>query len=318
MQLPDLRKLLTYYGPNGRPDANLDSNAVHFGLANNQEQGSVSQNEKLYLLFDRTQHPPRYVFSPANSPTTLWIESEPEDKSANISVYMVNEEGEIVQEPAGRSRFTLAQKEFTRFNRGKPWNIGLNRVDGTLLARQKAKWYGSDKFFERHGGEEYSDEGKKQRIDFSEKEDTYSVFLEEGDVLVWDETRWVEANPGSDTFGKPLMQLKKVAERLLTFELWNPDGSNKVALNLLKNSERWLPEKLKQNFKFISARTRSQYVFEVDKERMTLVPKDWLVKTENGWDKLETVDEIDAYVQRKLQGPLFVFEGVEKQGDGRC
>jgi hypothetical protein len=93
MQLPDLRKLLTYYGPNGRPDANLDSKAVHFGLANNHEQGAMAPGDRLYLLYDRTQHPPRYTFSPGNSPTTLWIEIEPEDESASVSVYMVNEEG---------------------------------------------------------------------------------------------------------------------------------------------------------------------------------------------------------------------------------
>jgi hypothetical protein len=315
MQLPDLRKLLTYYGPNGRPDANLDSKAVHFGLANNHEQGAMAPGDRLYLLYDRTQHPPRYTFSPGNSPTTLWIEIEPEDESASVSVYMVNEEGEIVQEPKNRAEFSLAQKEFTRFNRGQAWDIGQNRVDGTLLARQKAKWYGSDKFFERHGGEEYEEEGRKQRIDFGEKDDVYSVFVDEGDVLVWNGCQWSEATPGPETFGKPLMQLKKVSERLLTFELWNPEGSNKVALNLLKNRERWIPEQLKDNFKFVSARTRSQYVFEVGNERMTLTPKDWLVKTDGGWEKLNTVEEIDAYVERKLQGPLFVFDGVEKRDD---
>lgn len=315
MQLPDLRKLLTYYGPNGRPDMNLDSNAVYFGLANTKNQGALTPGERLYLLYDRAQKPPRYIFSPGNSPTTLWIEAKPGEKTAQVNVAMMNEEGTIVREPAIRSDFQLPQKEFAQFNRGLQWTIGENRVDGTLLARQKAKWYGSDKFFERHGGEEYEDVAKKQRLDFIDGEDVYSVYLSEGDVLYWENGRWNAAEIGPETKGKPLMQLKKVAERLLTFDLWNPDGSNRIVLNLLKSQERWSPQQIQQDFRFVSARTRSQYVFEVNREKMVLAPKDWLVKTESGWEKLDSIEEIDSYVDRKIQGPLFVFDGVEKKDD---
>jgi len=41
-----------------------------------------------------------------------------------------------------------------------------------------------------------------------------------------------------------------------------------------------------------------------------LTPKDWLLRTPEGWIKLSTVQEIDDYVERRLQGPLFVFDGV--------
>ena len=315
MQLPDLRNLLTYYGPNGRPDVNLDSNVVYFGLANTRDQGALSEGDKLFLLYDRTQSPPRYVFSPGNSPTTLWIEADPAEKEAKVHVSMMNEEGAVVQDPVTRSQFQLAQKEFAQFNRGMQWKIGENRVDGTLLARQKAKWYGVDKFFERHGGDEYEEASKKQRLDFTNGEKLYSVYVDKGDVLYWDNGRWHAAKPGPETMGKPLLQLKKVAERLLTFDLWNGDGSNKIVLNLLKSQERWSPQQIQQSFRFLSARTRSQYVFEVDKDKMTLVPQDWLVKTESGWEKLDTVQEIDDFVERKIQGPLFVFDGVEKRDD---
>jgi len=315
MQLPDLRKLLTYYGPNGRPDLNLNSDAVYFGLANTKDQGSVSPGNRLYLLFDRTQNPPRYIFSPGNSPTTLWIEAKPSDSGAEVTVAMMNEEGDIVREPATRSQFDLPQKEFAQFHRGAQWKIGENRVDGTLLARQKAKWYGSDKFFERHGGDEYEEMAKKQRVDFSDGEEVYSVYLSKGDSVFWDGERWQVAELGPQTEGKPLMQLKKVADRLLTFDLWNGDGTHKVVLNLLRSQERWSPQKIQQDFRFVSARTRSQYVFEVDKGKMTLAPQDWLVKTDSGWEKLDTIEEIDDFVERKVQGPLFVFDGVEKRDD---
>lgn len=315
MELPDLRKLLTYYGPNARPDAHIDSNAVYFSLVNNKGMAPIAEEEKLYLLYDRNEKPPRYVFSPANSATTLWIEAEPGKEAATVYVNMVNEEGEIVSSPSDRAEFVLPQKEMTRIARGEPWQVGDQKVDGTLLARQKAKWYGNDRFFEKHGGEEYVSAAQKQRIDFGESDSAYSVFLSDGDILYWDGSKWSQAEPGPETIGKPLMQLKKMTDRILTFELWNEDGSQKMALNVLKSQERWSPEQLRDSFRFISARTRSQYIFEVGKERMTLSPRDWLVKTENGWEKLDTVEEIDDFVERKIQGPLFVFDGVEKKED---
>ncbi|MCP5507977.1 MAG: hypothetical protein H7A37_06730 [Chlamydiales bacterium] len=47
--------------------------------------------------------------------------------------------------------------------------LGKWRVDGTLLARQRARWYGPDMFLKRHGGDEFKDVSGKRRIDFGEK-----------------------------------------------------------------------------------------------------------------------------------------------------
>ncbi|MCB1149008.1 MAG: hypothetical protein KDK48_02490 [Chlamydiia bacterium] len=315
MQLPDLSKVLTYLGPNGRPDVARESGSIYFALSGNKDQAAAEPGEKLYLLYDRQQKPPRYVFSPDNRPTSLWIEAEPQDKATRVTVSMLNEEGEVIQEPRVRADFTLPQKEFVRFARGDNWQLGEWRVDGTLLARQKAKWFGDDKFFERHGGEEFEAVKGKQRIDFGEEEGGYSVFLGENEILVWDGKQWKEASPGPDTLGKPILVMRKGSERLLTFDLWNPEGSSKLTLNLLKAQERWIPEQLQSEFKFIAAKTRSQYIFEVGGKKMTLTPQDWLVKTENGWEKLDTIEEIDGYIDRKIVGPMFVFDGVERLDD---
>jgi len=64
--------------------------------------------------------------------------------------------------------------------------------------------------------------------------------------------------------GKPLLVVKKVDERLMTFEVWDSEGKTKIALNLLKSSEPPPPVQLLQSFKFVSSRTRSQFVFEIN------------------------------------------------------
>ena len=48
---------------------------------------------------------------------------------------------------------------------------------------------------------------------------------------------------------------------------------------------------------------------------MTLTPQDWLLYIDKGWRKLSTPEEIDAYVDRKTLGYLFIFDAVEKRDD---
>lgn len=313
MQLPDLRKYLIYYGKNDRPDAKDAHPLLHFGFTGNKTATSASPGEKLYIFYDRNVSPPQYVFSPGNAETPLWIQATATDREATVKVGMKNEHGQAIQEPWSHAQFTISQKEFVRT--GIPWEIGKLRVDGSLLARQKARWYGVDRFLENHGGKEYSSYTGKQRIDFGEGEGVYSVFIGADNGLKWDNDRWKAVQPGPDSLGYPLLMIKKIEDRLMQLELWDMDGQSKIALNLLKSTEPWMPQNVLQNFKFLGSRTRSQFVFEVNKERMLLSPKDWLVLTAGGWKKLSTPEEVDDYVNRKLVGILFVFDGIERKGD---
>lgn len=314
LQIPDLKPVLLYYGRNGRPDANEENTMLHFAVASTKLPVSIAPKKKLYLVYDKKQNPPRYIFSPDNAETSLWITATSQGNEALVKVRMRNENGEVVSTPESNAEFTIPEKEYVRFG-GVPWEIGKWRVDGTLLARQKARWYGKDVFLEKHGGPEFSDYQDKQRVDFGEGDDIYSVYVGINDPLVWDEEHWKEVKPGPESLGKPLLVVKKIDERILTFELWDVEGKGKVVLNLLKTAETMTPQNLDKTFKFVGARTRSQFVFEVNKERMLLSPHDWLLLTPGGWQKLTTPQEIDDYVNRKLVGPLFVFDGIERKED---
>jgi hypothetical protein len=319
LQLPDLRQQLHYYGKNGRPDAQSDHLLLHFSLGANKVIVSIPPREKLYLIFDRKTTPGRYIFSPNNEKSSLWLEASLVDSEVQIQLTLENDKGEKIQEPEAFAQFRLPEKEFIRYGAGTTWELGPYRVDGTLLARQHARWFGIDRFLERHGGEEYKFTFNKHRIDFTENEDLYSVFVSVGDCLIWDHNRWKAVTPGKDSFGYPLLVVKKIEERLMGLELWDVEGKGKVSLNLLKSSEPWTIQNsqsvLQHIFKFVGARTRLQSVFEINRERMILKPSDWLLLTTKGWKKLATPEEIDQYVKRKLIGTLFVFEGVKRKDE---
>jgi hypothetical protein len=317
MQLPDLKPQLIYYGKNGRPDAQSTHTLLHFSLNGNKAVVSIPPEEKLYLVYDRKGTPGRYSFSPQNEKTSLWIEGRLGDNEVHIQVNLENDKGEKITEPESLIQFRLPEKEFIRYA-GTSWEIGTFRVDGTLLARQKARWFGQDRFLEHHGGEDYQHSIGKQRIDFGENDDLYSVFVKLGDCLIWEQNRWKMVSPGEGSLGHPLLVVKKIDERLMTFELWDVEGKGKILLNLLKSTEPWAVQNaqaLQHMFKFVGARTRTQCVFEINRERVVLRPSDWLLLTPKGWKKLSTEEEIDNYVKRKLTGTLFVFEGIKRKDE---
>jgi hypothetical protein len=278
---------------------------------------STPPGDKLYLIYDRKSTSGRYGFSPQNEKTSLWIEGTPIDNEVQIQVILENDKGEKIIEPEAFAQFRLPEKEFIRYA-GTSWEIGSFRVDGTLLARQKARWCGVDRFLEQHGGEDYQQNIGKQRIDFGENDDLYSVFVKAGDCLIWDQNHWKVVPPGEESLGYPLLIVKKIDERLLTFELWDIEGKGKILLNLLKSTEPWTvqtAQSLQHVFKFVGARTRTQCVFEINRQRVILRPSDWLLLTPKGWKKLSTEEDIDNYVKRKLSGTLFVFEGISRKDE---
>lgn len=318
LQLPDLKSQLTYNGRNGRPDASAENTLLHFSLAGNKKILSITPGEKIYLAFDKNSKPSRYYFSPDNEKTALWIECQLMDNNeVAVQVNMEDENGERILEPEAHAQFRMPEKDFVRAA-GETWELGTQRVDGTLLARQRARWFGQDRFLKKHGGSEFQNIDEKQRIDFGEGDDLYYVFVQLGDCLVWDESRWRVIEPGEETLKNPLLVVKKIDDRLMSFELWDVDGKGKVALNLLKSSEPWAAnnaQTIQKAFKFVGARTRTQCLFEINKERMIIKPSDWLLMTPQGWKKLDKEEDIDKFVQRKTIGMLFVFEGWTRKED---
>lgn len=308
MELPNIQPSLSYHGTNHRPDADFGGSVLHFSLKGDPQPASVAAGEPLYLRAGEGG----YVFSPNNEETSLWLTAEAGQGEALVKVRMRNDEGVVIDEPASLASFTLKEKEFLGWRNGK-WEIGDFRVDGTLLARQKARWYGEDVFIEKHGGEAYAPFRGKQRVDFGEGSDAYYVFVKEGDCLAWDGGRWRQIPLGLESRNYPLLCVKKLADKIMSFDLWDVGGNKKMPLNLIKSTEVWFPKVVEQDLKFVGARTRTQSIVEMKGERMTLKPLDWLVMTSDGWKKLETEKEVDDYVERKVVGPLFVFRGIEKK-----
>jgi len=317
LQLPDLRRVLVYYGKNNRPDADPSKVVMHFAFIGSKGPSAVTPGKKFYLAYDKKQAPARYTFSPDNAATSLWIEvlppASPDSKDVVVTVGMQSDQGEVLREPGIHARFPLVEKPQPKAE-VVVWEIGKFRVDGTLLARQKARWFGMDCFLDKHGGKEFLSCIGRQRIDFGEGNDIYSVYIRLGEILLWKNERWHPA-ANEDTVGQPILVAAKIDDRLMTFDLWDAEGKGKTILNLLKSSDAPIPANIIQGLKFVGAKTRSLFVFEYNKERLTLRPNDWIVFIDKQAKVLKSVGDIDEYVDRKAAGFLLTFDTVERRDD---
>jgi len=314
MRLPDLRCYVIFYGVNKRPDVDPLNPLLHIGLRDVEDIESVNTGDRLFLIYDRSSAPGKYIFSPDNEETDLWIVATHKNNKLEINVKMVGGDGTLVSEPSAFAIFELSAREPFR-NSSNIWDVGGYRVDPGLLARQRARWYGKDLFLENHGWEEYPNAVGKQRIDFTEEEDKYySVYLGDDDCMVWEGARWKTVVPGEESQGLSLMKVKKIDERVMNLELWNPDGQAKIVLNLIRSMEIGPSQNIQKDFRFVGAKTRRQSILEIAGERMLISPQDWLLYVDGGWRKLTTEEDIDDYVAGVLRGELFVFDGVVRKG----
>lgn len=311
MGVPDLQKVLNYRGRNMRPDA--EGNQTLFFTLGNSSPFPVTVGNKHYLVSKNDPEEP-YAISPDNRPTSLWFEPELRGVQVNIMTRMQDENGEVIGGPKGN--FTLAEKPLPASS--KTFMIDQMRADPTLLSRQKARWNGKDLFLEDHGGESFEKMEGKQRIIFGEGDNLYVVYVNKGDFLIWKEGRWHMPEPGEPTASFPLMQVNKIEERIMNLELFDLGGRIKVILNLIRLSEPPLqPLMIAQDFHFIGARTKIHSLFKVNNKREIVGPEDWFLLTQEGWKKLKTRKEIDAYVAGQLQGVLLIIDRINSFNEDR-
>ncbi|MBS0622645.1 MAG: hypothetical protein JSR80_06780 [Verrucomicrobia bacterium] len=314
IRLPDLRRHLIFYGLNQRPDADAKRALIHLGLEGQQVILAAKSGEKLYLHFDPESGEGLYRFAPSGQMTKLWITPKVIKEEIYCFVGLRTEEGVEVVQPEEYAQFSLRPQPPTY--RGN-WHLGEIRVDNSLLARQHGRWIGEDLFLADHGGEEYAQAYGRQRIDFGEGPQAYSCFVKLGESLIWDQGRWRLPKPHQETFGLPLLHLRKQEERVLLFDLWDEAGLNHFCLSLIRSNA---PQHNNATplLRFVAAKTWSQFVLELGAERTEVSPGDWLLMDEGRFTKLISPEEIDAYVEQKRSGELVVIDGlVRKEGRPR-
>lgn len=311
LETPDLRDSLLLYGYNARPDKNPEFHELHVGLKGSLDYRTINSGQKVFLQYEIQNGEGTYIFTPDNQASSLWIEAGNNGESSTIQVKMKSLDGQILDDPSDSTLFTPTRSNFLNSS-NKQWEINSLRVDGGFLARLKTRWFGKDLFIEHHGGEEFHNIQGKERLNFGSDTESYSCYVGPGDYLVWFQSKWNNVKPGMDTKEFPLLHITKIDDRMMSCDLWDKGGLNKMSLHLAKSMEIWVPHRIQQEFKFVGSRTRKQSIVEINQKRINLSPQDWLLRVNDEWKKLSSEKDIDAYVEGQLTGELFIFNGVSK------
>ncbi len=184
-----------------------------------------------------------------------------------------------------------------------------------LASLSLAKWWGVDRLFNQYGGAEYGHLGQKQMLEIGEGKEISFLFVAAGDFLSFSEGKWkvLETLDGSAK-DAPLAHVRAMGERGLEIEAWDREGFlllDKVIQAEPQGSFRVQPEQL---FTEVRMRSSTQVSCLLEKRRMILKEGDWLFKTNTGWSKLKTLNEIEAFLNHELVGELFVVDKVDPSG----
>ncbi|KDU80375.1 hypothetical protein DU19_0953 [Chlamydia muridarum] len=308
-ELPDLRNQILFLGCNKRPDAQGDK--FFLELAFTHEIQEFSLKEKVFLRQGLDEKELAFSYEP----TPLWLECRPtvDGRSIEVSVRMTGVLREVIASPKEHARFSLSiAPKFSQ-----TWEIGGVRVEPSIAVKQRIRCIGGDKFLLMHGGADYAVQAAKDRVDFeSLSGEPYSQYLAVGDVLVWDKDRWVSYGAFSGDGTKvPLLEVKRIDERMMVIELWSVDGLMSQQITLVKQvpSPIEIAELVKE-FSFVGMRTWSRPIITAGRDRLVLSADDWVIYTGKHWERMTSKSQLEEYLSGKLRSPLLIFEKIDKEG----
>lgn len=339
LKVPDLREVLRFWGASERPDVK-EANATFFlGLKNGTDVTCAKAGDCIYLAATGDRG---YIFSPFNAPTGLWIQARPKAGGVHIDVHMLSERGEELESSQEVMHFTLAKSE-RPLTAGPRWSVGSDLATPSLLSSQGARWQGKDVFLATYGNEEQKALAAEcERIEFTSPEgERYSLFVKEGDQLVFQNKRWQQAVEVGSSQGLPLLVVTAIKERSaldrspanMEFMLWHPEGLSKMRLTLrcepefhasmLEYEKDSLRQQIETDFVYIGQRNLSQYIFDIQDKRSLLEVGDWFLLEEplrrqpgvNGkWQKLSDVEQLAKLEEGSLRGTVFIIDSISARG----
>lgn len=182
--------------------------------------------------------------------------------------------------------------------------LGLQTQMQQFLARSP------DLFFKYYGKDLYHELGKAYRLENLQGE---FFFLRENSVYTLEENSSLslsEACPvGAYIF------FKEAKADHLVFYLWNQEGNQWVFLKKPLCGADLTESTLTSLSDTFRIRSLNKVSFRESNRLKILRKGDWMVYGDGGWKLIKSADEMEALLNYKLPGNLFVFDGLQKLRD---
>lgn len=183
------------------------------------------------------------------------------------------------------------------------------------IVRGGCKWWGPDLFLMNHAGES-KDLGCMQRLEIGPTNKAQIFYLGPGYGLIQKGQEFIRCPLGTQTQGHTLWVVEDVNPDKLKIVAWSVSGDQKQEINISKTIESWQPQPLQSQIQLAGVRSKDQLLVQIQQERWNLKNFDWLLHTAQGWEKIRTAEQVDAYVLGELKGELLVLSGLQQESAG--
>ena len=295
-----LEQKLVLLGQSTRPDWGKRERVFRIGIRGTKQQKVVMEGSPIF--FHLTQHSSGGVENIAFANGKQGCRMIPQILD-NKSLLLKLEEGEEIE-------LQLMGQHLPK--RGLASGI-LALTTGTL--------WGADQFFQTYGGDEYQPLGQKQKLEIEEGSKRYFLFVSAQDFLTYSKGEWRKLSSLQEAEKKaPLAKVEMVGSDQLAIEAWDEEGFPIFDVHLRAERKQPLQIVVDQVITSPKLRSAKQISCKIGKKRIFLKPGDWLIRTQTGWHKLTTLEEIEAYLNHQLRGELLVVDSIDSHGTlkGHC
>jgi hypothetical protein len=281
---------------NSRPDALEAPANLKMTLKGGVEEKVIESGEKIYLAGSLDKGP--FCFS--EEPSSIWIVPRLSHRGA-----VLVEVG--ILKPSGEMMLQFTSDPFINPS-------GDILTENYFHHLSQARWWGEDLLFQKYGGKDFEASKSKQKIVFAGP-DPYFLFVDVGDLLLWENNRWRVITSEEASPDLPIAQIKSIQNQELEIETWGQAGGTPELIRLVQERIPPMPLRMEGLPSSLRLRSSTQVTCLFGKRRMILRQGDWLLKTNAGWHVLKNLKDFDDYINHKTKGDLFVFDSIEKDGD---
>ena len=291
--LPDIEDNINLISMNDRPDFKGEDNLFLLSIKGSPQKRAVKLGERVYLSFKEMG---KNILKFDRVPSPIWIKIAGEGCALKLEVGIdvLSEEGEHLIESRKDVKLALHQKIFS-----------ISEIEDLALLSfvdylSHFQAYPPDCLYEL-----YAKEGRergKYRLKQSQNHST--LYIEPGHFLPYH---------SKDDGLLPIARVEEITPSQILVKAWDRSGLEKCIICIPIEKSSPLEFKPEDVFKRLRKRTMTTVSCLLGAKKTQLKVGDWALHTKLGWKVIRSQSDIQDCLEQKIEGELFVFDGVKKE-----
>lgn len=299
--LPNLSEEIQLIGENDRPDCPPDFHKLLLKVRNSSELKEFQQGSRGYLEFSKENND---TLEFRNSKTPFWIVPLIDDKKIKLLTG--------VEVSDGLTSSLEETKEFLVEKHPQAFSLHHEKLKDVIDSFCKFQAFGIDQFVKEYGGEQYADLVDCVRLGSLGSQGWDMLFVKPLDTLAFENGQWRLIELGANSRSLPLAQILSFSSDRITIKIWDVTGYHSCVFSLPMYKSTSIDFSFDQIFGRIRQRTIHTVSCKIGSKSCILRKHDWLFHNSSGWRVLDTQEDLQAYLNYKLDGEMLVIDEFYK------